>query len=84
MTGAYFVGRRELLQWVNTLLQTDYKKVEDLRTGAAYCQILDALAPGKVNLKRCNFKATQEYQFVENFKGVAGLGRGGGGGGVEL
>ncbi len=56
MTGAYFVGRKELLAWVNDLLSVKYNKVEELCSGSAYCQILDALAPGKVNLKRVNFK----------------------------
>jgi microtubule-associated protein, RP/EB family len=42
--------------------------VEELCSGAAYCQIFDAMFPGKVNLKRVNFKANQEYQYVDNFK----------------
>ena len=67
MTGAYFVGRRELLQWLNTLLALNYKKVEECCSGAAYCQILDAMAPNKVNMKKVNFQAAS-YQYVENFK----------------
>jgi microtubule-associated protein, RP/EB family len=67
MTGAYFVGRRELLQWLNTLLSLNYKKVEECSSGAAYCQIFDAMAPNKVNMKKVNFQAAS-YQYVENFK----------------
>jgi hypothetical protein len=33
MTGAYFVGRKELLAWVNDLLQTQYKKVRSQSWG---------------------------------------------------
>lgn len=70
MTGAYFVGRKEILDWVNKLLQLKpaYAKIEECCNGAAYCQILDSMAPGKVNMKRVNFKANQEYQYVENYK----------------
>jgi hypothetical protein len=71
MTGAYFIGRKELLEWINKLLQLgpQYTKIEQCASGSVYCQILDAMAPGKVNLKKVNFKANQEYQYVENFKG---------------
>lgn len=39
-----------------------------LHTGAIHCQILDAIYPGKVPLHKVNFDATQEYQFVQNYK----------------
>lgn len=70
MTGAYFIGRKELLEWINKLLRLNpaYTKVEQCCTGAVYCQILDAMAPGKVNLKKVDFKANQEWQYVQNFK----------------
>ncbi|KAJ1718454.1 microtubule integrity protein mal3 [Coemansia biformis] len=60
-------SRQELLGWVNGLLQTNYNRVEQLGTGAAYCQILDAVY-GDVRLERVKFNANQEYEYVENFK----------------
>ena len=36
----------DLLAWVNTSLEAEYGKVEELGTGAAYCQFMDMLFPG--------------------------------------
>jgi hypothetical protein len=45
MDPAYFVGKNELLAWLNELLKLNYSKVEQCNTGAAYCQIIDAVYP---------------------------------------
>ena len=42
---AFFVGKNELLNWLNELLQLSYTKVEQCANGAAYCQIMDAVYP---------------------------------------
>ncbi|KAL3673720.1 hypothetical protein V7S43_001417 [Phytophthora oleae] len=62
------IGRLELLAWVNEFLQTDYTKLEHLADGIAYCQIFDALYPGKVNLHQLNFQARSEMEYERNFK----------------
>ncbi len=31
------MGRMELLSWINTLVETDYQKIEHLCDGVAYC-----------------------------------------------
>ena len=62
MEGAYFKGRIELLAWLNELLQVNYTKVEQCASGAAYCQIIDAVFPGKVPLSKVNFNARFEYE----------------------
>jgi len=67
MEGAYFVGRVELLNWLNDFLQLDYKKVEQVCSGSAYCQLMDALYPGKVPLSKVNFNAKFEYEYLKNF-----------------
>jgi len=67
MEGAYFVGRVELLAWLNEFLQLDYKKIEQTCSGAAYCQLMDALYPGKVPLSKVNFTAKFDYEYLKNF-----------------
>eukprot|EP00295_Goniomonas_pacifica_P044818 CAMPEP_0175909318 /NCGR_PEP_ID=MMETSP0108-20121206/7053_1 /TAXON_ID=195067 ORGANISM="Goniomonas pacifica, Strain CCMP1869" /NCGR_SAMPLE_ID=MMETSP0108 /ASSEMBLY_ACC=CAM_ASM_000204 /LENGTH=308 /DNA_ID=CAMNT_0017231403 /DNA_START=9 /DNA_END=935 /DNA_ORIENTATION=+ len=65
--GAYHVSRNELLSWLNQLLNLNYLKVEQCASGAAYCQIMDALF-GDVPLKRVNFGAKLEHEYIKNYK----------------
>ena len=44
-----FFTRFELLSWVNSSLQAQYGKVEELGSGAAYCQFMDMLFPGAIH-----------------------------------
>lgn len=57
MEGAFFVPKGDLLNWVNGLLHLHIKAVEQLGTGAVYCQIVDSMYPGKVPLQRVNWTA---------------------------
>lgn len=43
-------GKNELLGWINGLLKLNFEKIENLGTGAAYCQVLDILFPGEISL----------------------------------
>jgi len=67
MDGTYFVGRNEILAWINDTLKLDYTKIEQTASGAAHCQIMDILYPG-VPLSKVKFNAIHEYEFVNNFK----------------
>ncbi|RKP19779.1 hypothetical protein ROZALSC1DRAFT_28664 [Rozella allomycis CSF55] len=64
MTGE---SRIELLNWINSLLQLNYTKIEQLGTGAAYCQILDSIY-GDVQMSKVKFDTNQVYEYVNNFK----------------
>jgi RP/EB family microtubule-associated protein len=68
MDKAYFVGKREILNWINTTLQCNVEKVEDAHAGWVYCQMLDACFPGQVPLHRVNFSAKTEYEKLQNLK----------------
>lgn len=68
LTEAYFVGRVKLLSWINETFQLNYQKVEECASGAIYCQIFDALYPGKVAMSKVNFAARLEHEYVANFK----------------
>jgi len=39
-----------------------------LATAAVYCQIIDCIYPGTVNMGRVNWKAKSEPEFVANYK----------------
>lgn len=44
MDPAYFVGRKELLAWINSFLELDYTKVEQMATGACF-QLIVLITP---------------------------------------
>ncbi len=50
------LGRHELLNWVNTITQSDYSKIENLSDGVAFCQIFDAFFPNQFNLNQLKRK----------------------------
>lgn len=68
MEGAFFVGRGELLSWVNDTFGLGLTKVEQCATGAVYCQIIDAIYPGTVSMSKVRWQAKHDYEFVENYK----------------
>ncbi|XP_042237268.1 microtubule-associated protein RP/EB family member 1-like isoform X2 [Homarus americanus] len=62
------LSRHDMLNWVNDCLQSSYTKVEELCTGAAYCQFLDMLFPGSIMLKKVKFNTNLEHEYINNFK----------------
>lgn len=61
-------GRLELLQWLNELTDCDYSKVELCADGVGYCQIIDALHAGAINLTRLNFNVRYYDDCAKNLK----------------
>uniref|UniRef100_A0A0K8TN01 Putative microtubule-binding protein involved in cell cycle control n=1 Tax=Tabanus bromius TaxID=304241 RepID=A0A0K8TN01_TABBR len=62
------LSRHEMLSWVNDCLQAQFTKIEELCTGAAYCQFMDMLFPGSVQMKRVKFRTNLEHEYIQNFK----------------
>lgn len=68
MDGTYFVGRKEILDWINGLCAINLSKVEQTCTGAVACQILDAMYPGKVPMSKVDWAANKDYEYIQNYK----------------
>ncbi|XP_053972895.1 microtubule-associated protein RP/EB family member 1 isoform X3 [Hylaeus anthracinus] len=66
------LSRHDMLAWVNDCLQSSFNKIEELCTGAVYCQFMDMLFPGSVPLKRVKFKTNLEHEYIQNFKILQG------------
>ncbi|KAM8725883.1 microtubule-associated protein RP/EB family member 3-like [Acanthopagrus latus] len=62
------LSRHDMLAWVNDSLQLTYTKIEQLGSGAAYCQFMDMLFPGCILLKKVKFGAKLEHEYIHNFK----------------
>ncbi|KYR01247.1 microtubule-associated protein EB1 [Tieghemostelium lacteum] len=60
-------GRNEIINWINDILQLSYTKIEQTCTGAAHCQLIDIIFPGKIALARVNYTAKYDYEYIKNF-----------------
>ena len=68
MDAAYFVGRRELLDWINTTLELNVQRIEDTCSGAVACQLMDCIQPNTVPMSKVNWGAKDEYAMICNYK----------------
>jgi len=62
------LSRHDMLAWVNDCLHTRYSKIEELCSGAAFCQFMDMLFPGSVQVKKVKFNTKLEHEYITNFK----------------
>ena len=62
------LSRNELVDWVNGSLETNYTSIEQMGTGAAYCQFMDMLFENCVPIKKVKFQAKLEHEYIANWK----------------
>ncbi|XP_043232721.1 microtubule-associated protein RP/EB family member 1-like isoform X1 [Amphibalanus amphitrite] len=62
------MSRHDMLAWVNNCLEANFGKIEELCTGAAYCQFMDMMFPGSVLMKKVKFQTNLEHEYIQNFK----------------
>lgn len=68
MDPAYFVGKKEILNWLNNLLKLNLAKIEETSNGAVACQVLDSLFPSMVPMQKVNWGAKNDYDIINNYK----------------
>ena len=68
MDGAYFTGRKEILEWVNDALALGLTKIESTASGAVACQLVDAYFPGTLPMAKVNWEAKSDYEYMANYK----------------
>ncbi|KAI1703923.1 calponin homology (CH) domain-containing protein [Ditylenchus destructor] len=62
------ISRFELLAWVNDCLQSNLTKIEEMSTGAAYCQLTDLLFPKRILLKKVKWNSRLEVDWLNNWR----------------
>jgi len=62
------LSRNDYLNWINDSLQMNLTKIEQLCTGAVYCQFMDLLFPGTIPIKKIKFATKLETEYISNFK----------------
>lgn len=68
MDSAYFIGRKELLDFFNELLDLNLTKIEQTAPGAIACQITELIFPASIPMNRVNWAARSDFEFVQNYK----------------
>lgn len=61
-------SRHQIIDWINDTLLLNISSIEQLGTGAVYCQLLDSVFPQRVPLYKVNWKARLPYEIISNYK----------------
>lgn len=65
---AYKVSKRELLDWLNSVLNCSFSNCDkDVGDGAAYAQVFHAINKKSVNVSQIKWGAKSEYEYTINY-----------------
>ncbi|XP_037936609.1 microtubule-associated protein RP/EB family member 1-like [Teleopsis dalmanni] len=59
--------KQKLLKWVNLRLRTHFVKIDEMCSGAAYCQLFDIVFPSIIKLHKILFTTSYEKEYIKNF-----------------
>uniref|UniRef100_A0A8C7Q3Z4 DNA (cytosine-5-)-methyltransferase n=1 Tax=Oncorhynchus mykiss TaxID=8022 RepID=A0A8C7Q3Z4_ONCMY len=57
----------ELLDWLNKTLDIKFTRVENICSGSCYCQLMDWIFPGCIDLSTVKFQAQDTSDFLHNY-----------------
>uniref|UniRef100_A0A8C2KTR5 DNA (cytosine-5-)-methyltransferase n=1 Tax=Cyprinus carpio TaxID=7962 RepID=A0A8C2KTR5_CYPCA len=60
-------SRYDVLSWINETLQTNFTQVEQCRSGACFCQLMDLLFPGSIDMSKVKFESQKRSDFKQNY-----------------
>lgn len=60
------LSRHEMLMWVNDCLQSNFAKIEEMHTGAAYCQVRHNGVLGGIILFENDYKTIQFHYLFQS------------------
>ncbi|KAL3064668.1 hypothetical protein OYC64_000832 [Pagothenia borchgrevinki] len=60
-------NRSEVLAWLNSTLQAGFAGLEQVYTGAAFCQLIDCLFPETLDLSSVRFESNEKVDSLHNF-----------------
>lgn len=49
-------------------LQSNFTRIEEMASGAAYCQLTELLFPGKISLKKVKWNSRSEVDWIANWR----------------
>ncbi|VDM64362.1 unnamed protein product [Angiostrongylus costaricensis] len=62
------ISRHELLAWVNSTIGANFSKIEEMSTGAAYCQLTHLLFRDGISLRKVKWNSRNEMDHINNWK----------------
>ncbi|XP_052396567.1 uncharacterized protein LOC127944572 isoform X2 [Carassius gibelio] len=57
----------ELLDWLNEILHSTFSQVEHTCSGAAFCQLMDIIRPGSIDINKVKFTAKENADILDNY-----------------
>uniref|UniRef100_A0A672RC30 DNA (cytosine-5-)-methyltransferase n=1 Tax=Sinocyclocheilus grahami TaxID=75366 RepID=A0A672RC30_SINGR len=57
----------ELLDWLNHILQATFSQLEHTCSGAAFCQLMDIIHPGSIDINKVKFTAKENADILDNY-----------------
>uniref|UniRef100_A0A673K8H3 DNA (cytosine-5-)-methyltransferase n=1 Tax=Sinocyclocheilus rhinocerous TaxID=307959 RepID=A0A673K8H3_9TELE len=57
----------ELLDWLNHILHATFSQLEHTCSGAAFCQLMDIIHPGSIDINKVKFTAKENADILDNY-----------------